>query len=269
MKLRAYIGITKIHFIRQNQYRISAINNIVSVMFYGLIQTSILIAFFRFGDSTGIHMLLHQAVSYAWLSQAIHSLNPMFRDPDLHQRIVDGSFVYDLCRPIDLYTQWFARMLAHRITPLLLYLPFIGGPALLLPGLYRMALPASLLSFVSFLAALCAAILTSTAVSCILTVLQIRVELGRGLDSFLSFVISLLSGAEVPLPILPGSMVTVLRWLPFAGMFDIPCSLYLGLIPQSDAIVFVMRQLGWTGVLILLDVFLLRRGLRRVVIQGG
>ena len=269
MRIRPYLGVFKIHFIRLNQYRVSAINNIISVMFYGLIQTSILMAFFRFGNADGIQMALHQAVSYAWLTQAFHSINPLFQDPDLAQRIVDGSYVYDLCRPIDLYGQWFARILSHRITPLLLYLPFVGGLALLLPGPYRMALPASALSFVAFLAALGAAVLTSTAVSCILTVLHIRVELGRGLVAFLSFVISFLSGAEVPLPILPGPIVTVLRWLPFAGIFDMPCSLYLGLIPLSDALVFIVRQLGWTFVLVLLGVFLLRSSLRRVVIQGG
>lgn len=269
MKFRAYIGVAKIHFIRLNQYRVSSINNIVSVMFYGLIQTSIFIAFFRFGNADSIPMALHQAVSYAWLSQAIHSINPVFQDGDLHQRIIDGSYVYDLCRPLNLYGQWFARLLSHRLTPLLLYLPFISGPALLLPGAYRMALPASVLSFIAFLAALSTAILTSTAVSCILTVLHVRVEQGRGLVAFLSFIISFLSGAEVPLPILPVAIVRVLRWLPFAGMYDIPCSLYLGLIPSSESVAFIVRQLGWTCVLIFLGFFLLRESLRRVVIQGG
>lgn len=269
MKLRAYYGMSKIHFIRLNQYRVSSINNIISVLFYGLIQTSILIAFFRFGNTGGIQMALHQAVSYAWLSQAIHTINPVFQDTDLYQRIVDGSYVYDLCRPVNLYSQWFARILSHRITPLLLYLPFVGGSALFFPGLYQLSLPISVLSFVAFIVALCAAIITSTAVSCILSVLQIRVELGRGLVSFLSFVISFLSGAEVPLPILPGSMVSVLRWLPFAGMFDVPCSLYLGLIPVSKSIVFIVRQLVWSSVLIVAGRYLLRISLKRVVIQGG
>ena len=269
MKLRAYLGIAKIHFIRLNQYRVSSVNNILSVLFYGLIQTSILIAFYRFGNTESIQMALHQAVSYAWLSQAIHTINPVFQDSDLHQRIVDGSYVYDLCRPLNLYGQWFARILSYRITPLLLYIPFVGGPALLFPGLYRMALPVSVPAFLAFIGALCTAVLTSTAVSCILTVLHIRVELGRGLVSFLAFVISFLSGAEVPLPILPAPIVTVLRWLPFAGMFDIPCSLYLGLIPWTDSIWFFARQLGWSFLLVIAGVYQLRKSLKRAVIQGG
>ncbi len=269
MRLRAYFSLAKIHFIRLNQYRVSAINNIISVMFYGLIQTSILIAFFRFGNTAAIQMELHQAVSYAWLSQAIHSINPVFQDGELQQRIGDGSFVYDLCRPLNLYGQWFARILAHRLTPLLLYVPFIAGPALLLPGLYRMALPVSFPAFIVFLVALCAAVLISTAVACILTVLSIRIELGRGLIALLCFIFSFLSGAEVPLPILPRSVVTVLRWLPFAGMFDIPCSVYLGLIALPDSVLFIARQLGWTVILVVIGLLLLRQSLRRVVVQGG
>ena len=269
MKIRAYTGLVRIHFIRLNQYRISAINNVVSVLFYGLIQTSILIAFYRFGNALLIAMTVQQAVSYAWLFQTFHSISPIFEDSDLRQRIVDGGFVYDLCRPIDFYAHWFSRILAFRVTPLLLYIPLIGVPALLFPGLYRMLPPESLGSFVSFVAALGAAVLMSTSLSCLLSVMQIRVEWGRGLITFVGFVISFLSGGEVPLPILPASIVRILRWLPFAGLFDIPCSLYLGIIPASSAIGFLMRQLVWTGLFVMMGRTVLRRRLRTVVIQGG
>ncbi len=238
-------------------------------MFYGLIQTSILIAFFKFGNPDGIQIALFQAVSYAWLSQAIHTINPIFQDADLARQIIDGSFVYDLCRPISLYGQWFARIFSFRISFMLLYLPFVGGIALLLPGLYRMALPASALSLAAFFLALCAAVLTSTAVSCILATIHIRVELGRGLVSFLSFIISFLSGAEIPLPILPAPIVTVLRLMPFAGIFDMPCSIYLGLISMSEGLFFIARQFLWFCVLMFLGFALMRRSLKRVVIQGG
>jgi ABC-2 type transport system permease protein len=269
MTARAYLGICRVHVIRHNQYRVSAISNVASVLFYGFIQTSILIAFYYFGDSGSIAMTVGQAVSYAWLSQALHSISPVFEEGELRQRISDGGFVYDLCRPLDLYGHWFARILAFRITPLLLYLPFVGLPALLFPGAYRMFGPDSLVALLAFFAAVASAVLMSTAVSALLAIMQIRIELGRGPVTLLMFVISFLSGGEVPLPILPDAVVRVIRLLPFAGIFDTPCSLYLGLIPASSAAIFLLRQLLWTGVLVLSGRMLLRINMRRVVVQGG
>ena len=109
----------------------------------------------------------------------------------------------------------------------------------------------------------------STSLSCVLSVMHMRIEWGRGVVAFLGFVISFLSGGEVPLPILPARLVQIIRWLPFAGLFDIPCSLYLGLIPVSRTLEFLVRQLAWTGVFIVLGQLVLQRRLRHVVVQGG
>ena len=268
MKTRAYLGVCRIHFLRLNQYRFSSINDILSTFFYGFIQVSILIAFYTFGNTSHIGITIRQAVTYAWLSQAIHAISPVFQDSELQQQITTGGFVYDLCRPIDLYAHWFSKILAFRFTPLILYIPSISIIALLLPGSYRL-LPPSLSSLLLAIAALAAALLMSTSLSCILTTLCIHVELGRGPVTFLSFVISLLSGGEVPLPILPEQLVRLLRWLPFSGIFDTPCSLYLGLVSPSVAALFIVRQLAWTAIIVFLGRKYLNNNLRRVIVQGG
>jgi hypothetical protein len=81
--------------------------------------------------------------------------------------------------------------------------------------------------------------------------------------------VQLLSGMLVPLPLFPAWSQDVLRWLPFAGLVDLPFRIYTGHIAIGGLVLVLARQLGWTLVFVALGRGLLGRGLRRVVVQGG
>ena len=80
---------------------------------------------------------------------------------------------------------------------------------------------------------------------------------------------SLLSGLIIPLPLLPAWSQGLVRWLPFAGLFDLPFRIYPGHIAPAGLALVLVRQLGWTLAIIGFGRWLLRRGLRRIVVQGG
>jgi ABC-2 type transport system permease protein len=82
-------------------------------------------------------------------------------------------------------------------------------------------------------------------------------------------VVNLLSGALVPLPLLPEWIQPLAAALPFRGLLDTPFRLYLGHLPPAEALLAVAHQLAWTVALVLLGRWLLARALRRVVVQGG
>ena len=73
----------------------------------------------------------------------------------------------------------------------------------------------------------------------------------------------------VPLPLFPDFLQPLLSVLPFRGMCDTPFRLFTGHIPAGQVTQVVLHQLAWTVGLILTGRVLLRRGLGRVVIQGG
>jgi ABC-2 type transport system permease protein len=86
---------------------------------------------------------------------------------------------------------------------------------------------------------------------------------------FVSTAVSMFSGLLIPLPLFPDWARTVLRWLPFAGILDQPARIYAGHIATAELAIVLVRQLGWTVVMVALGRRLLARGLRRVVVQGG
>ena len=61
----------------------------------------------------------------------------------------------------------------------------------------------------------------------------------------------------------------MLDFLPFRGLVDLPFRLYMGHIPPREVFGVLSHQLLWTAGLVLLGRWLLARGTRRLVVQGG
>ena len=87
--------------------------------------------------------------------------------------------------------------------------------------------------------------------------------------TMVSTVVSMFSGLLIPLPLFPDGWRPLLRWLPFAGVLDQPARVYSGAIAGGELAIVLARQAGWVIALVALGRWLLGRGLRRVVVQGG
>ena len=266
---RAYVSILRIRVIASLQYRVAALAGVAINAFWGLILTTIMLLFYRLGHRENVAMTLEQAITYIWLGQCLISLVPMQMDSEAYQKITSGDFAYELCRPLDLYTHWYARIVAQRLAGALQKSWLVLLIAILMPVPYKISPPVSWPALGAMFLALCGALLLSCALTSLMNVFLLRVELGPGLNSLFISLITLFSGLLVPLSIFPDWLQPILRTLPFAGLVDFPCAFYTGLMPLSSAGSILGRQICWIIVLVCLGRWGLKRGLRRTVIQGG
>ena len=81
--------------------------------------------------------------------------------------------------------------------------------------------------------------------------------------------IMVFSGVTVPLVYYPEWAQGILRYLPFSSLLDIPLRFYLGVLPVSELLPFILLQCSWTLIFIVTGILVLKAGMRRVVIQGG
>lgn len=272
--LRPYRAIVSARFRMLLQYRAAAIAGLWTQAFFGLVLIMIYEGFYRSSAAAAQPMAFSQVVSYVWLNQALLAMLPWNADPEVRAMVRSGGVAYELCRPVDLYGLWYARAVAHRTAPTLLRavpMAVVTGVGLPLIGLseWRLAAPASLAAGVGFAVALGAALVLACAISTLVNISLMWTLSGDGIVMLLSTAVSLLSGLVIPLPMLPGWAQPILRWLPFAGLSDLPCRIYSGHIATGDLGLVLTRQLGWTIALVALGRWLLGRGMRRLVVQGG
>jgi len=264
-RLRPYWAVLQARFRMLLQYRAAAMAGLVTQLFWGGIRMMAFDAFFR--SSTAVQpMSYEQTVTYVWLIQALLLLLPMRLDGEIMQMIRTGNLVYELARPIDLYAYWYTRNIAGRVAPALLR----ATPMVIIAGLFLgLQAPASWASAGAFALSLVGAVALSAAITTLSIITVILTISGEGLTRLLMAVSWLLSGAILPLPLFPDWAQTVLNWLPFRGLMDIPFRLYCGDLDPGAVWGLLLHQVVWSLVFILWGRWMLSRISKRLVIQGG
>jgi ABC-2 type transport system permease protein len=271
--LQPYTAMLGVRFRMLLQYRAAALAGIFTQLVFGLVLIMIYEACYR-STAAVQPMAFAQVASYVWLGQALLAMLPWNYDRELAAMVRSGAVAYELCRPIDLYGLWYARAVAFRTAPTVLRaLPMVLIAAIGLPlvglGEWRLAAPASLAAGAGFALALVCAVALTAAISTLVNISVLWTIQNDGVLIVVTSLVSLLSGLLVPLPLLPDWAQPVLRWLPFAGVVDLPFRIYSGHIAAAGIALVLAKQIGWTLALVALGRRLLERGLRRLVVQGG
>ena len=261
----SYWAVLSARFRELLQYRAAAVAGMGTQLFWGLIRVMIFEAFYRSSNASQ-PMELDDVTTYVWLSQAFLALLPWNIDLNLRAQIRSGGVGYELLRPVDLYAYWFSRSLAWRAAPTLLRAPLLIVFALIVMG---MGAPPSWESAGAFIVSMAGAVLLSAALSTLFNITILWTLSADGMIGLAPAIITILSGMIVPIPLYPDWAQTILNILPFRGLVDTPFRLYLGHIPPGELPMLLAHQLAWTAAIILLGRWVLSRGLRQAVIQGG
>jgi len=89
------------------------------------------------------------------------------------------------------------------------------------------------------------------------------------LNWFISFFVLSMSGAFVPLWLLPEWLRNIALALPFQATIFIPMNIYMGTMEYSGLLNLLLIQLAWILGLGILQQILWKSGMRRIVIHGG
>jgi len=271
--LGPYPAIIAVRFKMLLQYRAAAWAGFSTQLFWGFIKVMVFAAFFA-SSSLAQPMTFAQVLVYIWLGQALLALLPWNVDQEIAEQIRGGGVAYELLRPLDLYSYWFARTLAFRAAPTALrMLPMVVFTLLVLPliGLEEWALPPpeSLASGAWFLVSVLGMLALSTAFTMIMHICLMWTISGEGINRMMPGIVPVFSGLIIPLPLFPDWLQPILYWQPFRGMADVPFRIYSGHIPVTEVLPEILNQWLWFGVLVGFGYWLLNRARRILVIQGG
>ena len=267
--MRAYITYFKLKFISSLQYRAAAWAGIATQFFFGFVYIMVYVAFYQSGGSN-LPMELSQVVTYVWLNQAFLALiNQFTRDEELFQIIRDGGLSYELARPKNTYFMWYFKVIGQRLANVALrFFPLILVSSLL-PASYRLGGPASLYHFVLFLISLFFGTLLVTSLIVFYPIVALTTMNEKGFVTFIITISDILSGLSVPIPFFPKFLQVISSFLPFQYVSDLPFRLYVGNLSLNDGVFGICVQIIWTIIFILFGIFLMKKSLKRVVVQGG
>ena len=248
-------------FRRHSTYRVATaaavLENTVISMLRGLVYVAVVEA------SGDVDLGRSEAITFAFVSGMIESSFWIVWPLEIGERIRSGDVITDLYRPVDLQAWWLASEAGRCAFALLAK----GLPQLILGMLvFDLATPSSIGSLLLFATSLALAFLVVFAWKFTIALVGFWLLDVRGITSLAGALMTVTSGALLPLPLLPDGLANVLRWLPPAAMITTPFELFTG---GAAAAPRLAAQLAWAVVLLLLGRAVLRRAVAKVVVQGG
>jgi ABC-2 type transport system permease protein len=263
--MTAYLAILSARFRMLLQYRAAAFAGFITQLFWGLIRVMIFAAFYRSSNAPQ-PMTYEEVETYIWLGQAMLVMMPWNLDPEIKQMMRTGGVAYELLRPLDLYLFWFSRALALRTAPASLR----GIPLFAIAWLFfGLQLPPTWTAAWAWIFATLLAVLLSSAISTLQSISVLWTISGEGMAQLSFATVVIFSGMIIPLPLFPDWMQPFITLLPFRGLCDVPFRIYAGHISPAEYWRELMQQLAWIVGLIFLGRWILSRGMRRLVVQGG
>ena len=267
--MKKYISYFRMWLVMGLQYRAAAFGGIVTQFFWGFMEIAAMHAFHD-SNPAAYPMTMEATCSYIWFQQAfIAMLSARIFDSQILDSVRSGDIAYELCRPVSIYSLWFSRSTASRLSAAGLRCIPILAVAVLLPASYRLSAPAGPAQFFFFLLTLALAVLVTVSFIMLIYISGLYTVSSDGIRRMCSSLMDFLTGTYIPLPFFPGKIRQMMELLPFASMQNVPLRIFSGDIPLGEAPSVMGLQVFWAAALILTGYLLTRGGLRRAVILGG
>lgn len=267
--MKQYLSFFRIRFQAGLQYRAAAWAGISTQFAWGGMNILMYWAFYQSGKNS-FPMEFQQLSSYIWMQQALLAMfMTWFYDNTIFDHITSGSIAYELCRPCDLYTMWFVKNMAIRLSRVVLRCVPILLIAALLPAPFGVRLPPDLGSALLFPMAMILGFLVLIAFSMLIYISAFYTLSPMGIRILATSMLEFLTGAVIPIPFFPEWLQPIMYALPFASMQNTPFLIYVGHMSATEALHSILLQSVWLVILVALGKGLMRNALKKVVVQGG
>lgn len=181
-------------------------------------------------------------LTYTLIAEAF--ADPLNTRTNIDTALWEGSIATRFLRPMSMYGQFTAETVGRWVFGWIVF----SLPLLLIAPLFGVnPLPASIVHGLLFVISLCLGVSVGLALEFIFAAIIVRMELSVwAVNNMRAAVSTLLSGALVPLSLLPWNLGTIFGWLPFAAMASAPLRIYTA---TGNPLVLLLLQLTWSAIL--------------------
>jgi ABC-2 type transport system permease protein len=250
---------------RQITYRAATLAGLATNFFFGLLRAAVMVALY--GERQQVAgMSLQDAITYTGLTQAIISFLYLFGWFEIIYSVQSGHVSADLLKPMSYFSFWMAQDLGRAFVSLALR----GLPIMVFYGLaFQITIPQTPGDWLFLAASLLLAWMVSFSYRFVANLAAFWIQDAAGVARFFFALSWLLSGFIMPLRFMPDWFIKLCYLTPFPHMVNTVVEIYLGLLSGGEILRALLIQAAWIIMLVALGHRVFRRGVRKLVIQGG
>jgi len=233
-----------------------------------IISMAILVYFWRaiYNDASTISGLgLNQTLTYILLAFIFMPLTAIDLIWEIGSNLREGTIIHHLLRPINFQGMNYAQSLGTLVTRLILQIPMVVVAVLL----FGLRFPGDLATWLAFIVSAMLGFTVMFFFNWFLACLTFYTTEIWGLGVLIEGMNFFLSGALVPLVMMPEWVRSIVLSIPFAQALAVPVGLLTGITPLSDAPRVWFTQVLWILGMWLASSLFFRVAVRKITVQGG
>jgi ABC-2 type transport system permease protein len=233
---------------------------------FGVIKLSILLAVAREAGGSVAGYDEAALSTYTWVTQGLIATVWMFGWNEVALRVRTGDVAIDLARPAHPVFLWLATDLgrAGQAALFRFFAPLAVGALV-----FGLRVPTRWSTVPLFVLSVVLAVVISFACRLLTNLVAFWLLDVRGVMTLYVMVQNTLSGLLVPIPFFPGWARAAAYATPFPWMMQVPSDIVVERHRTGTDLVAVAGQAAWAAVLLAACVWVLSRGTRKLVVQGG
>ena len=243
--MRAYLPIARATFMVGLVYRFGFLFNIIGNIVYLGVAYYLWKSIYSHSDVIR-GLTFNETFLYVGVGSAVFILLKTYADWFIHYEIREGNIAIYLTKPIDYQIyNLFANLGSLLVSLLAISIP----TAIMLGFVFRVQVPAGI-GLLLFPVSLFLAFLVSFSIDYFIGLMGFYSESVWGLSITKEIIVSVLSGALIPLQFFPDAIQNVLYWLPFQAIYHTPLMMLTR--PNQELDIFlpmIAVQLVWAIVL--------------------
>jgi ABC-2 type transport system permease protein len=208
-------------------------------------------------NETMIYLVIAVAISNFIEVQVVWEMERIFQS---------GKIILDITKPISFPRYLFFQMMGRRVDYFItIFIPMFIIIFFMTDGFIKIGL-----NLVFFFISLCIAIVISYFIDFIIGLIVFYTHSTWGINTMKSVIISLCSGALIPLSFFPPKIKNIMDLLPFKAIYDIPINtLISGDLDVFNWVKLFAFQVFWCIILMIIGICFWNKSKKAIVINGG
>lgn len=266
-RLKQYLSLIRGSIMEGLTFRTSTLMSIIGNLIYLVIIYFLWKAVYASSPSDVVNgMTFYDTLVYLVLAAAMFTFLDTFVVWEIGDNYKSGALVEFLVKPIDYQIYlFFARLGNCVVSFVITFLPTFVIIYLVTHGSFRLGM-----NLVFFAVSLLLALVINYCVDFFVGTICLYTQSIWGVNIMKEVVVSLLSGAAIPLAFFPEKMQTAVNYLPFQAIYNTPLHILTDIdMTIMDCLTGIGIQLFWVFAMIAVSRLFWKRSMRIMTVNGG
>jgi len=267
LPLRRYFSLTRAGILETFTFRSSLFLNLLGNLVYMIVMFFLWRAIYASSPQTTVNgMTFRETLVYLTMAGAIFSTLDVYLVWKMGRDIQSGQISLYFTKPMDFFLREFFYVSGNVVVQLFLTLL----PAFLIVCMFTgWTIPLGW-NLLVFIPAIFLSLLLNFSIDFIVGTLCLYTQSFWGINMVKEVIVLLLSGATVPLAFFPGTFRTVVSFLPFQAMYNLPLQILIShTYTWADYGRALGVQLFWVVVLVIIGRLFFRYSSKIITVNGG